>query len=59
MTKKRFDRITQGEDLIDLLAIELGVPRHALTNERIEDHHVQFRVEPNPQNITPIQWQIA
>jgi protein tyrosine phosphatase len=51
MTKKRFDRITQGEDLIDLLAIELGVPRHALTNERIEDHHVQFRVEPNPQNI--------
>merc|ERR1712223_1818964 len=51
MMKKRFDRITQGEDLIDLLAIELGVPRHALTNERIEDHHVQFRVEPNPQNI--------
>merc|ERR1712226_1244030 len=51
MTKKRFDRITQGEDLTDLLAIELGVPRHALTNERIEDHHVQFRVEPNPQNI--------
>merc|ERR1712226_507550 len=51
MMKKRFDKWQQGMDLVDVLADELGVPRHALHDERIDDHHVQFRVDPNPQNI--------
>jgi len=51
MMAKRFDRWQQGMDLVDVLAEELGVPRHALHEERIDDHHVQFRVDPNPQNI--------
>jgi len=51
MMKKRFDRLQDGMDLVDMLAEELGLPRHALDEERIDDHHVQFRVDPNPQNI--------
>merc|ERR1711962_1444772 len=51
MMKKRFDRLQDGIDLVDMLAEELGLPRHALDEERIDDHHVQFRVDPNPQNI--------
>merc|ERR1711962_474611 len=51
MMKKRFDRLQDGMDLADMLAEELGLPRHALDEERIDDHHVQFRVDPNPQNI--------
>jgi receptor-type tyrosine-protein phosphatase N len=34
-----------------MLADELGLPRTALSDPRIEDHHVQFRVDPNPQSI--------
>merc|ERR1712226_8824 len=51
MMKKRFDRLQDGMDLVDIVAEELGLPRHALDEERIDDHHVQFRVDPNPKNI--------
>merc|ERR1719412_627212 len=51
MMKKRFDKWQDGMDFVDFLADEFGVPRHALDNPRIDDHHVQFRVDPNPQNV--------
>jgi len=51
MMKKRFDTFQEGMNLVDIIAEELGLPRHALDEERIDDHHVQFRVDPNPQNI--------
>lgn len=41
----------QGSEMISRLAKELGIPEDALTERLIEDQHVQFRVEPNPQNI--------
>merc|ERR1712136_373778 len=49
--KKRFDTLQDGMSLVDIIAEELGLPRHALDEERIDDHHVQFRVDPNPRNI--------
>merc|ERR1711981_656312 len=51
MMKKRFDKWRDGMDFVDFLADEFGVPRDALDTPRIDDHHVQFRVDPNPQNI--------
>ena len=30
----RFDRLQDGMDLVDMLAEELGLPRHALDEER-------------------------
>lgn len=49
--KNRFDTMSQGHDLIDALADDMGVPPQALTDRLIEDHHVQFKVNQNPQNI--------
>jgi receptor-type tyrosine-protein phosphatase N len=51
MMKKRFDKWQDGIGLVDFLADEFGVPRHALDKPRIDSHHVQFKVDPNPQNI--------
>jgi receptor-type tyrosine-protein phosphatase N len=48
---KRLQTWMQGSDLISRLATELDIPEHALTDRLIEDQHVQFRVEPNPQNL--------
>lgn len=48
---KRLQTWFQGSDMIHHLADELGLPEEAITNRLIENQHVQFRVEPNPQNI--------
>lgn len=48
---KRLQTWMQGSDLISRIANEMDIPEHALTDRMIEDQHVQFRVEPNPQNL--------
>jgi len=47
----RFDTESQGHDLIDKLAEEMGIPPQSLTDRHIDNQHVQFKVNTNPQNI--------
>lgn len=49
--KDRFNTWDQGYNLIDAMADALGLSPQALSDRLIEDHHVQFRVDPNPQDI--------
>lgn len=51
----KFNTWIDGEDFIDVLAQELGIPAQALTDRTIENQHVQFRVEPNPQSVDASQ----
>lgn len=47
----KFQKWREGSDFINALAWELGLPEHALSDRTIEKSHVQFKVEPNEQNV--------
>jgi len=47
----KFQTWKEGSDFINALAWQLGLPRQALSDETIEKQHVQFKVEPNDQNV--------
>lgn len=47
----KFQEWREGSDFINALAWELGLPEDALTDRTIENQHVQFKVDPNPQNV--------
>jgi len=47
----KFQEWREGSDFINALAWELGLPEEALTDRTIENQHVQFKVDPNPQNV--------
>lgn len=50
-----FQRWREGSDFINALAWELGLPEHALSDRTIEKQHVQFKVEPNEQNVDALR----
>lgn len=50
-----FQRWREGSDFINALAWELGLPEHALSDRTIEKQHVQFKVEPNEQDLDAIR----
>lgn len=41
----------EGSDFINTVAEALGLPEHALSDRTIEKQHVQFKVEPNQQDV--------
>merc|ERR1711953_1053027 len=47
----KFREWREGSDFINALAWELGLPEDALTDRTIENQHVQFKVDANPQNV--------
>lgn len=47
----KFQEWREGSDFINALAWELGLPEDALTDRTIENQHVQFKVDANPQNV--------
>jgi len=49
--KNRLNTDSQGNDLINTLAEVLGISPEALTERLVEEQHVQFRVNRNPQNV--------
>ena len=51
LLNNKFQHWGDGSDFINALAWELGLPEHALSDRTIEKQHVQFKVEPNEQNV--------
>jgi len=49
--KNRLSTDSQGNDLINTLAEIMGISPEALTERLVEEQHVQFRVNQNPQNV--------
>lgn len=47
----KFQTWREGNNFINALAEEMGLPAHALSDPTIEKQHVQFKVEPNVQNV--------
>jgi len=48
---KRIQRWQEGSDFINALAEEMGLPGYALSDRTFENQHLQFKVEPNVQNM--------
>lgn len=52
---KKLKHWKDGEDIIDTLSQELGIPENAIEDELIENQHIQFKVEPNNRDIDASQ----
>lgn len=52
---KRLKHWKDGEDVIDTLSQELGIPDQAIQDKFIENQHIQFKVEPNARDIDASQ----
>lgn len=52
---KKLKHWKDGEDIIDTLSQELGIPDQAIQDEYIENQHIQFKVEPNARDIDASQ----
>jgi receptor-type tyrosine-protein phosphatase N len=52
---KKLKHWKDGEDVIETLSQELGIPEQAIQDEFIENQHIQFKVEPNARDIDASQ----